>query len=126
VPAKRRTTEFLNIDLDIRVRSGLDELLKPIARRILVLHKTEQKASIELAGSTASLEATILKFVNLIASLPPQARDIWDRCKYRRMNIGIQAGDEPRAAEFALSRKAVSALASIQSEVVVTVYAPRG
>jgi hypothetical protein len=56
VPSKRSTTEFLNVDLDIRVRSTLDELLKAMARRVLVLHKTEREASVELVASAASAE----------------------------------------------------------------------
>jgi hypothetical protein len=125
VPANKSTTEFLNVDLDIRARSRLHDLLMPIARRILVLHQTEREASIELSANATSLEPTILRFVRLIKSLPPEARNIWDRCQYRRMNIGIQAGTEPYAAEFALSHKALTALASIHAEIVVTVYAPR-
>jgi hypothetical protein len=92
VPSKRSTTGFLNVDLDISVRSGLDELLQAMGRRVLVLHNTGWQASVELAGNTVSLDQTMLKLAKLVTSLPEEARDIWERCRYRRMNIGIQAG----------------------------------
>ena len=75
--------------------------------------------------SDLSLDETIVKLVELIKSLPSQARNIWDQCEARELNIGIQAGNEPYAATFAISSKAVLMLAEAKFEVIITTYAPR-
>ncbi len=123
-PKAQSVTAFLNVDLDIRAASGLNEILTSIASSVVVLHQTEQDASIELAGNTASLEETVVSLVKLIESLAPNARKIWNLCEFRKFNIGVQAGKEPHAACFALSRTAISLLSAVQAEVVFTVYAP--
>jgi hypothetical protein len=79
---------------------------------------------LELVEDFPSLEETILSWVSLIESIPTQARRNWDQMESRRLNIGIQAGNEPHAASFAISRKATSLLASAGFDVIFTVYAP--
>lgn len=59
---------------------------------MLVLHRTGRQESIELAGNTASFEQTVLKLIKLVISLPEEARDLWDRCQYRRF-MGIRPND---------------------------------
>jgi hypothetical protein len=124
-PKEESVTQFLNVDLDIRVRAGLEELLRSMAPSVIVLHQAEQSASVELNEDSLSLDETIVKLVELIKSLPSQARNIWDQCEARELNIGIQAGNEPYAATFAISSKAVLMLAEAKFEVIITTYAPR-
>jgi hypothetical protein len=124
-PKEESITHFLNVDLDIRARAGLEELLRSMAPSVIVMYQAEQSASVELNEDSLSLDQTIVKFVELIKSLPSQARNIWDQCEARELNIGIQAGNEPYAATFAISSKAVSMLAEAKFEVVITTYAPR-
>jgi hypothetical protein len=126
MPAKTRSvTKFLNMDLDIHAQTGLEQLLRSISSSVMVLHQAEQKASVELNESFASLEETAVGLVKLINSMGRQARDIWDQCEWQRLNIGIQAGNEPYASTFAISSKTVSMLADAKFEVSFTVYAPR-
>ena len=62
--------------------------------------------------------------VDFIGTFNPEAKTIWDRLKFRRANIGIQAASKPHSACFTISAKAVAQLAALQFEIVVTVYAP--
>jgi hypothetical protein len=120
---KTSVTTFLNVDLDIRARAGLGELLNSMASSAILLQKTELDASLELNENFTSLEEALTKLMELIVALPPLARDIWHQCEFRRFNIGIQAGNEPHAALFAISSKTVSLLAEAQVELIFTVYA---
>ena len=124
-PKEESITHFLNVDLDIRARAGLDELLRSMAPSVIVMYQAEQSASVELNESYLSLDETIVKLAELIKSLPFHARNIWDQCEARELNIGIQAGNEPYAATFAISSKAVLMLAEAKFEVIITTYAPR-
>ena len=122
---REAVTEFLNVDLDIRGDSGdLENLLRSMETSVVVLNHAHQEASIELAQEFTSLEETVMSLVELIGSLQPDARSIWNRLEFRRLNVGIQAAGEPHAACFAISAKAVELLAARQFEIVFTVYAP--
>jgi hypothetical protein len=122
---KEIVTEFLNVDLDIRGHSGdLENFLRSIGRSVVVLNHTDQEASIEMAQESASLEETVMSLVELIGALQPDAKCIWNRLEFRRLNVGIQAAYEPHAACFAISAKTVELLAPLQFEIVFTVYTP--
>ena len=62
--------------------------------------------------------------IELIHALPPVGRNIWNQCDCRSFNIGIEGGNEPHAAVFAISSEVVALLAEIQAEISLTIYAP--
>ena len=121
----KSVTQFLNVDLDIRVQAGLQTLLDAMGSSVIVLNQTAQTASVELNQENMSLEETTAKLVELVNSLPPEAKTIWGQCELRSLNVGIQAGVEPHSSEFAISQETVSAIADAGLEIVVTVYASR-
>ena len=121
----KSVTEFLNVDLDIRVQAGLAALLDAMGSSVVVLNQTGQTASVELNEENLSLEETTARLVELVNSLPPEAKTIWEQCELRSLNVGIRAGVEPHSSEFAISKETVSAIADAGFEVVFTVYAPR-
>jgi hypothetical protein len=116
-------TSFLNIDLDIRHRSRLDDLIAHLEPAFLVLKRDGNDASLELAEDRETLEETALGIVKCVQKLPPEAKDIWAGCDFRRDNAGIQAGGRPHAACFSISQDTVQLLAGLHCEVVFTVYA---
>jgi hypothetical protein len=120
----KSVTEFLNVDLDIRVQAGLETLLDAMGSSVVVLNQTAKTASVELNEPHLPLEETTAKLIELVNSLSPEARSIWEQCEWRSLNIGIRAGVEPHSCEFAISKETVSAIADAGLEVVVTVYAP--
>jgi hypothetical protein len=121
---EKSVTTFLNVDLDLRAQSGLEELLAHLQPAAFVLHQTAEFACVEASKEHWSLEQAVVDLVEIIQSLPPQAKAIWSRCESRTFNIGIQAGSEPHQAYFALSGNAVSLLASVQADITITVYRP--
>ena len=122
-PGSDAATSFLNVDVDLRDEHGLDDLLRHFGDDVLVLHQTAQDASLELSREHDSLESCVRGWIALVQALPDEARRLWDRCAYRKLNVGIQAGVEPHAEYFSMSREAVSLLASVQFEIVFTIYA---
>jgi hypothetical protein len=130
---RQSLTEFLNIDLDIRSHIGVEELLESIAGSVTLLHRAREDVSLEredvsleLIEGFSSVEETILGWLEVIETLPIPAREIWNRCEFRRLNVGIQAGSEPYASSFAISSKTISMLAGLHLEVIFTVYAAPG
>jgi hypothetical protein len=119
----KSSTEFLNIDLDLRAPSGLEDLLRFLEPSVLVMRQAAQEASIELNAEASSLEGTLVLWIELIQSLPEPVRAIWDQCEVRSMNIGIQGGIEPHAAYFTIPSETVRQLATLQIEIALTVYA---
>ena len=94
-------TSFLNVDLDIGGDThDLESFLRSIETSIVVLNHTDQEASMELAKETASLEETVVGLIELIRALQPEARTVWDRLDFRRLNVGIQAACEPLRCSF--------------------------
>jgi hypothetical protein len=121
---KKSVTTFLNVDVDLRCEQGLDELLGYFEPAVLVLHRTTEEASMELNESHRSLEETIVHISELVQSLPAEARKLWERCDLRRLNIGVQAGNVPHQAYFAISSETIARIAPLGFEIVFTLYAP--
>jgi hypothetical protein len=121
-PANSVTT-FLNVDLLARSSGGLEKLLEFLEPSMLVLNNNGQEAALELGKDYKSLEETLFNFIGVIRSLAPEGKILWDRCDFRRLDIGIQGGREPHEASFSISNETLSSLASIQCEITFTVYA---
>ena len=125
MPSKDKAiTTFLNVDLDLHAQYGIEELLGYLGSSAIVLNQTEQFASIESTRNNTSLEEAIRNLIELFHTLPPEGRNIWNQCDYRRFNIGIEGGNEPHAAVFDISSEVVSLLGEIQAEITLTIYAP--
>ena len=115
---------FLNVDLDLHLESGLTKLLEYFEQSVVVLHRTGPSASIELGANYESLEDTITNYMTLVESLSPAAKDLWNKCTVRCMNIDLQGGMKPRSAAFTLSHRSISNLSAVGCSIEITVYAP--
>jgi hypothetical protein len=117
----RDVTYFLNVDLDLDVAEGMDELLEAL-KPAFVLSRFGTRAGLELNEQPGSPEKAIRGFVALVQKLPPPIRAVWDKAKARTFNIGIQACDKPHSTEFALSNDVLSLAHSISASLAFTVY----
>jgi hypothetical protein len=126
-PPPGSITQFLNVDLDLHARDGLDDLLDAFGASVIVLQRTNHQLSLEMNQPFSSVEETLDEtlhgWVSLVEKLPPRARELWNQCELKSFNIGIRAGKSPHQACFEISKHTVSLLADIQSEIAVTVYA---
>ncbi len=117
-------TTFLNVDLVLRGLADFSPLLSALGDSVLVLHAEARFACVELPDQPATPEEAVTRLCQLIADLPPQARDHWNRCPERTLDVGIQAGGEPHQTCYRLSASALALAASLGADVVFTVYAP--
>ncbi|QRK08644.1 hypothetical protein JQX13_00155 [Archangium violaceum] len=120
---ERETTQFLNVDLDLRCSSGVRNLVRELEPSTLVMRLNDTEATLEHKEQPRSVDEALLWLVQLVESLPPEARALWDSCDARTMNVGIQAGEQPHQALFPVSLDAMASLLRIKADLLVTVYA---
>ena len=117
--------EFLNVDLDL-FGGELAEVIAALEPGAFVLHEERDAspamATLELDGDPQSLEDAVAGFADLVEKMPASAPASWDGCERRVMNVGIQAGDDPHQATFALSKDALARLVNMHAELLFTVY----
>lgn len=122
-------TEFLNVDLDIYAQYDLQPLVSSFGKRVVVLHAGRERSSyvahLELAAIAKSADSTIRRFCALIQALPKAERRLWNRAKRRDFSIGVQAGEQPNSADFAVEATTVQGAARLGARIVFTVYSPR-
>ncbi|HUR19379.1 MAG TPA: hypothetical protein VMZ90_01135 [Vicinamibacterales bacterium] len=125
-PADSATTQFLNVDLDLRSRSSLEPLVKAFGRKILVLHcgreGREYGAHLELGLSYDNPDLLLRRFVALVEALPRPARALWNRARVREFNIGIQSATKPQSFDLHLKDATVRAVARVNARIGMTVY----
>ncbi len=117
----RNITHFLNVDLDLDVTEGMDELLDAF-KPAIVISRFGTRAGLELDLQPESPENAIRGFVALVQKLPPHIRTIWNEARNKTLSIGIQACPKPHSTEFVLSSHVLSLIQSICVNVAFTVY----
>jgi hypothetical protein len=104
----------------------LNRLIAAFGKKVIVLHagliKRIHHARLELAGQVTTPDAAIRRLNTLAESLPVGPRKIWNSALERTLDIGIQAGQLPYAAEFRLAEETIKAIAAVNVRIVVTVY----
>ena len=124
--AKRETSKFLNVDLDIYSKSDLAPLVRAWGRKVIVLYAGREKelfsAHLELSSAPANAERAIRDLVRLIRRLPPPARKLWNASVRRSFNIGIQSGEVPGSFELPIPAGVLRMISLVHADVVVTVY----
>jgi hypothetical protein len=116
-------TRFLNVDLLIRTQSGCSNLLSALGDSVFVLYSDEHGANLELLGEQPeSPESAIVRFSSLITRLSGDAREEWNRCQERILDVGILPGEEPHETRYRLAASTLALAASMGADVAFTVY----
>jgi hypothetical protein len=136
--SEEKATHFLNVDLDVRAKSGLKKLIDAFAPRVFELglesddhksfeinHTREEYFDANGTPKRPSIDETILAFYNAVLALPPSAMTIWENAESRSFDIGIQGGNHPRQPRFLVSKENIARLSEMEAELVITVYAPQ-
>lgn len=119
-------TRFINVDLDIRAKAGIQALLKAFGPAVVNLKREEENClSLEILDQPQSIDEAISSFCALVSSLPPEIRAIWNKCEVRSLNIGIQSGTASYSESFLISGDTISLVSSINAEVIITVYSEK-
>ena len=118
---------FLNVDVDVFGAFDRAPLLEAFGDDIDVLHDGEREPgvpvlSFELSTASPTLPGVISELVALVRALPDEARAAWNLANRRVLNVGIQAGLDPRCSEWTLSVEMMAALVEVNAYVTLTVY----
>jgi hypothetical protein len=126
VVRNRNPTRVLNVDLDLVAKADLSPLLERFGRSVFVLRNTVDRRVhtlwLELSTPPRNIDQAVLRYAALVRRLPHRERRLWNACRSRRVNIGIQAEAAPHAQYFELSETAVLGATEISASVVITVY----
>jgi Protein of unknown function (DUF2442) len=122
--------QFINVDLDLKSSAPLSPLLNAWSDRVGRLYAPDKDGRkhwlrLYLTTQHPNPEKGILEFCRLVRRLRGPARTAWQKASSREFDIGIQAGLEPHAAEWVLSRKVINAVHDVGAHVRLTVYSPR-
>ena len=122
-------TTFLNVDLEVKSRKDLRPLVEALGREVLPLQEgrlgRRYWIRLELARrAPKSPVDAIRRFCHLVSKLPAEVRELWDGASVRELDIGIQAGEEPAAAEWVLDPDALKEAANLGAQIRITVYSP--
>ena len=129
VTSTPKTTHFINVDLDLESPGSLHPFIEHWGDEVFALRHegsddTGYKGGFELSHADRSAEEAILAFVELVRALPDGLRAKWDALTQRNIDVGIQAGTNPRSWCFSLEPSTLVALDSIGARLVCTVYPP--
>ena len=122
---------YLNVDLDIESREPLAPIIEALDGDVAVLYQGTAREfytlSLEVADcSFGDAEATINNLCLLLENLPPEARQLWDRCCTRIFDIGYESGDHPRSFRSILHPETVARVAALGAAIMVTIYPSLG
>ena len=119
-------TQFLNVDLEMIADVDLAPFLAQVASQVVVLRDSidgpTRTVWLELDAEPEDMDDAVRRYVALIEALPAAIRELWDACSDRCLNVGIQAGQLPHAAEYRMSPASVAGVARIRAGLEVTVY----
>lgn len=67
-------------------------------------------------------DAAIVRFCDLIEDLPPEAKELWARCRSRVMDIGFESGHGPHGFHATIEASTIQRLATLEISVTITIY----
>jgi hypothetical protein len=82
------------------------------------------EAHFEIAKIIRNGNVAIRGFKDLIETLPPHIRVLWNTAKTRDFNIGIQAAMQPHSYELPLAQETIAICSRLKARIVFTIYAP--
>ena len=122
---RQKTTEFLQVDVEVRSRKPL-----PALAALVTNHREVSEMHIGRIGGLhcvhfnlllrpTTIAKTIAKLATIVARFPPAARREWKTAVRRDFNVGIHAGIGPGCTEYPIDAPSLAAMASC------LVYEPR-
>ncbi|MEZ4432422.1 MAG: hypothetical protein R3F65_08405 [bacterium] len=118
---------FLNVDLCVTVEPPHDALVAALSPAAFPLHPGDRGwLTFELAepddDADRAPDRCIARFLDLIETLPPAARAVWDRATVRELDIGVQSGPGAHAVAWTLPAPLLARAAAAGAAIALTVY----
>ena len=119
-------TRFLNVDLELVTTAEIDALLAEWADLVILRDSLDDGIRtiwIELGEpDLKDADSTIKEFLTLVESLSPASRKLWDACRDRCFNVGVQAAAGPHHVVFAIASSVLQRVVDVNARVAFTVY----
>ena len=123
------TAHYLNVDLDIRSKTGLGPVLEDMGRRVAVMHSGPVGArhllAVETARTYKNPDATIHALCDIVEKLSPASRRLWNGAE-KHFDIGYELPPEMAASRFALRPDTLLRVAKLGAALAVTHYIRNG
>ena len=122
-----QTTHYANVDLVLKANEALAPLVSAFGENVVALNAgriSENEAILEVHHEGGP-EGAINAFCDLVASLPPDARALWERCKERTFDVGYNAGLEPWPFRSAIGPQTLARAAKVGATLTVSIYGYR-
>jgi hypothetical protein len=123
----RSDTNRLGTELEVVAEHDLTPLLDAIRQSVTVIRESldygRYTLRVGLVPDEADLDDAVRRYVQLIESLSPALRALWDDSIDRCFNTGIQAGTTPPAYRLVLSAESIALAARIAVRHQFTIYA---
>lgn len=117
---------YLNTDLEIESKNDLSQIVQEFGDDIVVLHCGEvrgyQLASFEIPANTAGADETINHFCALVEGLTREAREVWEGCCSRVIDVGYESGTSPGNFRSEIRASTIQRVAAIGASIVITIY----
>lgn len=123
--------QYLNTDLEIESEGDLSQIVDEFGKDVLVLHHGEirgyQHAYFEIAGSSGSTNADdiINSFCALVDALSKEAREVWNKCCSKVVDIGYESGTSTPNFQSQIRAATIERVAKIGAAIVITIYPSR-
>jgi hypothetical protein len=116
------TMSFLNVDFEVWSDFPLENLIALLEPQIMALHSDAYSATLELSLDPTDIDDAIFRFFSAIKE-KENAFEIWNNCKKKRANIGIQSGNSPHQIVLSMSKFSLHLLEQLDMDISITIYA---
>jgi len=116
-------TQYSNVDLVLRADVDLSPLLAEVGERVMNLNPgtPHTEATLEIhheGGPNAAINA----FCEVVESLSPAGRELWDRCRERVLDAGFEAGVDPWPFTSDIEAATLGRAARLGASLKITIY----
>jgi hypothetical protein len=124
---------YLNTDLDLICGSDLTPLADALnAKGVFPLDVSQFEDGLWYSRHEVSEdvepdepESTIRVLLDAIEAIDGKARQLWDACGTRELNIGFDCGDEPWVFNAGLTSVTLQRMAAVGTSLRITLYPNR-
>jgi hypothetical protein len=119
--------EFLNVDLEVITRTDPAPLVRALEKKCSVLYagrygRHDYLAVFEVPAVRASPERRLIRFCNLLDSLPFPAVQMWKQARSRTFDLGFRSGDRGQVLALGISPQTLRRIAALDATLATTIY----
>ena len=117
---------YLNTDLELESPKDLTPIVEQFGEDVSVMFNGKARgvfmASFEIAGSVDGPEAVIEYFCMLAETLDGDAKQLWEQCYSKKLNLGYEGGVAHQSYESTICSSTIERMAKNGASLGVTVY----